>query len=84
MWHSFFYGLPLFLRIWIVASNNFDFNPDELKGLLSPGATISDPSTLPRWTDYGAPSPGAIVNVATEHDVKQTVGPRTETCLKLY
>jgi hypothetical protein len=41
-----------------------------LKEQLSAGANISyDPSTLPRWSDYEAPKPGAIINVAVEEDV---------------
>ena len=42
--------------------------------LLSRGASIShDTSTVARWSDFDAPRPGAIVNVATEKDVLTTV-----------
>ena len=45
-----------------------------LKPLLSHNASISyNASTDPRWSQYHAPTPGAIVNVATERDVVATV-----------
>ena len=45
-----------------------------LHQVLSPGATISfNTSSDPRWSQYKAPSPGAIVNVVTEQDVVATV-----------
>ncbi|KAI0130886.1 FAD-binding domain-containing protein [Daldinia grandis] len=47
---------------------------DDLKGLLSSGATIShDASITPRWSEFHAPQPGTIVSVATEADVEATV-----------
>jgi hypothetical protein len=43
---------------------------------LSPGASIShDLSTAPRFSEFHAPQPGTIVNVATEADVATTVRP---------
>ena len=45
-----------------------------LEPLLSHNASISyNASTDPRWSQYHAPTPGAIVNVATERDVVATV-----------
>ena len=31
-------------------------------------------SAVPRWSDFDAPNPGTVVNVASEHDVLLTVG----------
>lgn len=46
-----------------------------LKQSLSKTASISfNSSSDPRWSDYHAPVPIAIVNVATEQDVALTVG----------
>ncbi|KAK2740307.1 hypothetical protein FQN57_006187 [Myotisia sp. PD_48] len=40
---------------------------------LSSGASIdNNNSNAPRWSLYGAPNPGAVVNVATEQDVLET------------
>ena len=45
-----------------------------LEPLLSHDASISyNASTDPRWSQYNAPTPGAIINVATERDVVATV-----------
>lgn len=45
-----------------------------LQKLLSPNATISHQlSSAPRWSEYHAPHPGTIVNVATERDVQVVV-----------
>lgn len=45
-----------------------------LKQRLSPEASISfNASSDPRWSQFNAPSPRAIVNVATERDVVVTV-----------
>lgn len=45
-----------------------------LRVLLSPGASIThNASVAPRWSEFGAPNPGTVVNVATEHDVLVTV-----------
>ena len=47
---------------------------DNLRGILSPGATIAfNTSRAPRWSDYDAPMPGLVVNVATEQDVQVVV-----------
>ena len=41
---------------------------------LSKGASIvHTSSSVPRWSDYKAPDPGTVVNVATEGDVQITV-----------
>lgn len=46
-----------------------------LKERLSPDASIDqDNSNAPRWSSFNAPTPGAMVNVATEDDVLETVG----------
>ena len=47
----------------------------DLGPILSPEASIVHTSlAIPRWSDYDAPEPGTVVNVATEHDVLLTVG----------
>ena len=47
---------------------------DSLKKSLSSGASISFNSTRdPRWSDYMAPVPIAVVNVASAQDVSLTV-----------
>ncbi|KAF7871501.1 hypothetical protein EAF04_003608 [Stromatinia cepivora] len=49
-------------------------NTSGLKPLLSSLATIvNNTSGAPRWSDFDAPTPGAVVNVATENDVLVTV-----------
>ncbi|KAF1952278.1 FAD-binding domain-containing protein [Byssothecium circinans] len=42
-----------------------------LSPLLSPGAVIDN--NAPRWSEYEAPHPGAVVHPATEADVQKTV-----------
>lgn len=45
-----------------------------LRTQLSPNASISwSTSDAPRWSDYDAPQPIAIINVAAEKDVQITV-----------
>ena len=45
-----------------------------LRSMLSHDASISqNRSSVLRWSDFHAPTPGAIVNVATEDDVSATV-----------
>ncbi|KAL8773780.1 MAG: hypothetical protein Q9194_004248 [Teloschistes cf. exilis] len=47
---------------------SFDQN---LRGILSQGATISHSlADAPRWSEYHEPTPGTIINVATERDVR--------------
>jgi hypothetical protein len=49
-----------------------------LRSVLSGNASVSfrgDPefsANALRWSEFGAPQPGAIVNVATEADVQKT------------
>ncbi|KAH8586972.1 hypothetical protein B0O99DRAFT_699490 [Bisporella sp. PMI_857] len=43
-----------------------------LKSLLSATATITHNGTV-RWSEFDAPTPGTIVNVATEKDVQVTI-----------
>jgi len=46
-----------------------------LRAVLSSAATISHQvASAPRWSEYHAPQPGTIVNVATERDVQAAVG----------
>ncbi|KAK2759882.1 hypothetical protein FQN54_002616 [Arachnomyces sp. PD_36] len=46
----------------------------DLQPLLSSDASISyDASEAPRWSEFPAPNPGAVVNVAAEDDVLATV-----------
>jgi hypothetical protein len=50
-----------------------------LKDKLSPKASINFRTdetfkdNAARWSDYKAPQPGAVVNVATEGDIEKTV-----------
>lgn len=45
-----------------------------LQSLLSHNASIAYNTTgAPRWSEFDAPSPGFVVNVATENDVQVTV-----------
>jgi hypothetical protein len=50
-----------------------------LKQSLSPEASVDLPQdeaykiTAARWSDYKAPQPGAVVNVACESDIEKTV-----------
>ena len=47
---------------------------DRLRPLLSPNASISQSTAgAPRWSEYNAPNPKIVVNVATEQDVQVTV-----------
>ncbi len=52
----------------------------DLQSVLSGDASINfrdDPdfrANTIRWSEYSAPDPGAVVNVATETDVQKTVG----------
>jgi hypothetical protein len=54
-------------------------NIGKLRNNLSPGASINLASeeafeaNKKRWSENKAPQPGAIVNVATESDIEQTV-----------
>ena len=58
----------------ITSPNSVPSQDAGLRVLLSPGATIThDPSIAPRWSEFGAPTPGTVVNVATENDVLVTV-----------
>ena len=55
-------------------TNSWSFFDVEFKTLLSPNATISfNSSGAPRWSKFNAPTPGAIVHVATEQDVQVVV-----------
>lgn len=48
---------------------------NDLRAVLSSAATISHQvASAPRWSEYHAPQPGTIVNVATERDVQAVVG----------
>ncbi|KAI4116633.1 MAG: hypothetical protein LQ338_007677 [Usnochroma carphineum] len=54
---------------------------DNLRQVLSPNATVSHQlSSAPQWSEYHAPRPGTIVDVATERDV-QTVK-QVQFCLR--
>ncbi len=67
---SFITLVTVFCLSWTVHARAMD----ELVKLLSPGATVSSAAnTPPRFSDYNAPKPGTIVNVATEEDVRVTV-----------
>ena len=69
------------MKIDVNEVTQFDL-PAKLKGLksrLSQNATIDTPgnasffSNGARWGTYGAPSPGAVVNVAPRVDIVSTV-----------
>lgn len=56
-----------------------------LKAVLNEAASINFPgdrefypNTI-RWSEYAAPQPGAVINVATETDVQKTVRGLTTT-----
>ena len=61
--------------LWLsITTLAHESNADGLRPLLSKNASIShNASTVLRWSEFGAPSPKVIVNVATEHDVLATV-----------
>ncbi len=40
-------------------------------------------SAVPRWSDFDAPNPGTVVNVASEHDVLLTVSTSSRSLLVL-
>ncbi|KAL1980340.1 hypothetical protein VTN96DRAFT_4243 [Rasamsonia emersonii] len=44
-----------------------------LQPLLSPGASVSCNTTVPRWSEYDQPTPGTVVTVSTEDDVAVAV-----------
>jgi hypothetical protein len=60
-------------------------NLDALRETLSSGATIDtkgDPNyakSAARWSDLNAPTPGAVINVASEADIGDTVSPIYES-----
>ncbi|RDA96148.1 hypothetical protein CP533_1798 [Ophiocordyceps camponoti-saundersi (nom. inval.)] len=58
---------PLFLVLGVAYT--LDLRP--LRHLLSPGSRID--GYAPRWSEYGAPSPGAVVRPATVSDVQTTI-----------
>ncbi|CAG8977587.1 hypothetical protein HYALB_00008363 [Hymenoscyphus albidus] len=70
----------LFL-VLLLCFTNFAFGSNSktpfelgLKAILSPSATIvHSTSGAPRWSEFNAPVPGTVVNVATEKDVQVTV-----------
>ena len=57
----------------MVLSAQLQTDVNTLAARLSPDARISAPNTAPRWSQYYAPMPGFIVDVATENDVLITV-----------
>ncbi|KAL8961728.1 MAG: hypothetical protein Q9193_001761 [Seirophora villosa] len=60
------------MRLFLYAA--FSASVSNLHLPLSENASISqNRSSFPRWSEYHAPTPGAIVNVATEDDVVATV-----------
>lgn len=67
-------SLTLFFSFLFDLVTSLSFDGNALKKSLSPKAVISGPNSLPRWSDFQAPTPLAIVNVASEHDVLLTVG----------
>ena len=49
------------------------FDNNALTNRLSRQASISGPNSAPRWSEFDAPAPIAVVNVASELDVLLTV-----------
>lgn len=85
-YHQFFVAFPTFIIFTAIAAvpelDVFNIGPqrlprsfdDGLRAILSRDASIShNVSSAPRWSEYHAPRPGTIVNVATEHDVQAVV-----------
>jgi hypothetical protein len=68
-------GLLVFLVVVLANAIASAATIDQVLGpRLSKGASISHSSSAaPRWSEYGAPAPGIVVNVATEKDVLVTV-----------
>ncbi|KAG4030746.1 hypothetical protein MFRU_011g02010 [Monilinia fructicola] len=79
MWSFMSAGLLCLLGVTFPSSVNASRlrrveNDTSISLSLSSAATIShNVSTVPRWSEFKAPSPGTIVNVATEQDVAVTV-----------
>ncbi|KAK4695121.1 hypothetical protein P7C71_g2574, partial [Lecanoromycetidae sp. Uapishka_2] len=84
MWSPFITFAPLLLSITYAAANfatlanstcDLQCQIDtHLTPKLSQQASIVHTSAaIPRWSDFDAPNPGTVVNVATEHDVLVTV-----------
>lgn len=49
------------------------FDIAAIQSELSSGATIAfGASSAPRWSEFQAPMPGVVINVATEEDVQLT------------
>ena len=79
--HLIMLGLifTLIVSISVASCNVFSAIPkqphsdDDLRSLLSRQATVVRDESVQRWSDYGAPRPGIVVNVATEEDVVSTV-----------
>jgi hypothetical protein len=70
--HLFF--LSLYFATITVGSTITNLFDQGLKAKLSPNATIVHNTTeAPRWSDFHAPVPGTVINVATEKDVQATV-----------
>lgn len=73
--------LPSFRALFVIAITilvNAVVNAasiDQVLGArLSKGASIvHNSSAAPRWSEFDAPQPGTVVNVATEKDVAVTV-----------
>ncbi|KAI1469342.1 FAD binding domain-containing protein [Daldinia caldariorum] len=68
---GFLTGLPL-----VLAGANCNSLAQRLRVELSPhlsGENLISATAPPRWSDFEAPDPGAVVNVATESDVVATV-----------
>jgi hypothetical protein len=55
-----------------IAPRSSSLSISALQPLLSVNATITN-SAPARWSQFDAPTPGAVVNVATEKDVQVTV-----------
>lgn len=77
MWPHLHFGALALLTIVCCSSASLTSGIGSISDLipfLSQEASITyNRSTAQRWSDFHAPTPGAIINVATENDVAATV-----------
>ena len=84
MWLTSIIWLPSF--VLLISAINLPTSPntpacdqqcqiDRILGhqLSRQASIVHTSAAIPRWSDFDAPNPGTVVNVATEHDVLMTV-----------
>ena len=85
MWHlslciaSFLLSLGSAITLPISPANSTCSQQCQIDKMLGPelsqhASIVHTTSAIPRWSDFDAPNPGTVVNVASEHDVLLTVG----------